>query len=99
MADPSSSSSTPTPTVLDQLYTLLQAHQLTYPQPSPPYLHPYAPSRKGKGRAIPQSASAQLEVLRQVRETVDVAKRVLSRTAGNEDERERVKLARALKEV
>ncbi len=103
MPYPESSIAKPTPTILSHLHTLLQSHQLAHPHLSLPYLHPYAPSSsaswKGKAREIPLNPSAQLDILRQLRETVEAAKGLLVKTGGKEEERERVKLARALKEV
>ena len=104
MSDSQSSSSTiSTPTILTHLHTVLRSHQLTHPQPSLAYLHTYAPSPsapwKGKSRELPLSFAAQLGMLRELRETVEAAKGVLRRTGGKEEERDRVKLARALKEV
>jgi len=104
MPDPQSHTySTTAPTLLSQLHTLLRSHQLAHSQATLPYLHPYAPSSssiwKGKGRELSLSSSDRLNIFKQLRETVEAAKGVLSRTGGKDEERERLKLARALREV
>ncbi|BEI94093.1 uncharacterized protein CcaverHIS019_0605520 [Cutaneotrichosporon cavernicola] len=88
-----------TPTILTTLHTLLRAHCQAHPSPNLPYLHPYAPLPpapwKGKARADLPSAEGQLEALRAMRDVVDGARGVL----GRRDEVDRVRLARAMREV
>ncbi|CAK9784184.1 hypothetical protein CC85DRAFT_298844 [Cutaneotrichosporon oleaginosum] len=87
------------PTILTTLHTLLRAHCQAHPSPTLPYLHPYAPLPpapwKGKARAELPSAEGQLEALRAMRDVVDGARGVL----GRRDEVDRVRLARAMREV
>ncbi|GMK57565.1 hypothetical protein CspeluHIS016_0403990 [Cutaneotrichosporon spelunceum] len=87
------------PTILTSLHTLLRAHCQAHPSPTLPYLHPYAPLPpapwKGKARADLPSADGQLETLRAMRDVVDGARGVL----GRRDEVDRVRLARAMREV
>ena len=86
------STSTPTsPTILTHLHSLLALQTI----PSLPYLHPYAPS-KGKAKADDLSISGQLELLGQLKRGVLDAKSALERASGKD---EKVKLARAMKEV
>lgn len=84
--------------VLASLHTLLRAHVAAHPNPTAPYLHPYAPLPpapwKGKGRAALPTPSAQLELLRKIRESVEASRAILSRR-----DEERTKLARSMREV
>ncbi|TXT15628.1 hypothetical protein VHUM_00131 [Vanrija humicola] len=88
------------PTVLTTLHTLLRAHVAAHPSPTLPYLHPFAPAPraawKGKARASLPSADEQLAQLRAVKEAVEGARGVLAR---GRDDKERVRAARAMREV
>ncbi|WOO77250.1 uncharacterized protein LOC62_01G000843 [Vanrija pseudolonga] len=91
---------TPAPTVLTTLHTLLRAHVAAHPSPTLPYLHPFAPAPrtawKGKARASLPSAEEQVAQLRAVKEAVEGARGVLAR---GRDDKERVRAARAMREV
>ena len=92
---PSSSSSATSATLIQHVNSLLssQANLTT----ALPYLHPYAPSpAKGKGKAPVHSAAQHLELLAQLRSTIEDAKTVLQNTVTREEER--VKLVRAFKD-
>lgn len=88
------------PTVLTTLRTLLRAHVAAHPSPTLPYLHPFAPAPrtawKGKARAGLPSAEEQVAQLRAVKEAVEGARGVLAR---GRDDKERVRAARAMREV
>ncbi|KAL1413354.1 hypothetical protein Q8F55_001113 [Vanrija albida] len=103
-ASASTAAPAPTPvpaeTVLITLHTLLRAHVAAHPSPTLPYLHPYAPAPraawKGKARASLPGAEEQAAALRRVKEAVEGARGVLAR---GRDDKERVRAARAMREV
>jgi hypothetical protein len=88
------------PTVLSHLHTLLTTLRQQAPLPYAPFLHPYAPTGKGKGRDDGRDVS---RLFRELRDGIEGVRVVLggdgSLPVDGDRERERTRLTRVMKEL